>query len=74
MHRALTSDPLKLSFLHSRCPNVIEKLPEELSGPLPLLFSKTGTGKFPKLRRNLLLSQYFERVKEVTVVIIGLSD
>lgn len=72
-HRPLTLDLLKSAFLYSRCPNVIEKLSEELSGPLPLLFNKTGTGKFQKMRRNLLLSQYFERVKEVIMVIIGLS-
>lgn len=67
-------DLLKLAFLYGRCPNVIEKLSEELSGPLPLLFNKTETAKFQKMRGNLLMSHHFERVKEVTMVIIGLSD
>lgn len=45
-----------------------------LRGSLPLLFNKTGTGKIEKMRGNLLLSHYFERVKEGTMVITGLSD
>lgn len=51
--KLLVLDLLKSAFLYSRCPNVIEKLSEELSGLLPLLFNKTGTGKFQKMRRNL---------------------
>jgi len=51
--RLLTLDILKSAFLYSRCPDVTEKLSEELSGPLPLLLKKTGTGKFQKMRRNL---------------------